>query len=146
QNNFPCTSTTLRAGAVLPELVPDQELLLDDHIVRRDPQTGQILLPLSPAIRSLGAGKLTVVGDRDSVAGSIPTPNEMPAYQRVFHADGSCDELPVGTMTYHAEHHHWHLAGGTTCELLNAKLKRDKPNAKVAFCMADVAVVDATLP
>jgi hypothetical protein len=24
---------------------------------------------------------------------------KMPAYQRIFHADGSCDELRIGTMT-----------------------------------------------
>ena len=33
-----------------------------------------------------------------------------------------------------------------TYELLNAKGKLVKPNTKVAFCLADIAVVDATLP
>ena len=43
QNRFPCTSTTIRPGALLPDLVPDQQLLADDHVVWRDPQTGQVL-------------------------------------------------------------------------------------------------------
>src|SRR5262245_23787499 len=146
QNQFPCTSTTLRAGALLPDLVPDEELLAEDHVIWRDPQTGQFLLAFSAGIMNLGAGKLNVVGYRDPVAGSIPDPNTMPAYQRIFHPDGTCDELPVGTMTYHEVHHHWHLEGVMKYELLNAKLKPVKPNTKVAFCMADVAVVDSTLP
>jgi hypothetical protein len=146
QNQFPCTSATIRAGALLPELVPDQQLLADDHVVWRDPQTGQFLLAFSSGIKNLGAGTLNVVGYRDSVARSLPDPNTMPAYQRLFHADGSCDELQIGTMTYHAVHHHYHLDGVMTYEHLNAKLNLVKPNSKVAFCLADVAVADSTLP
>src|SRR5438552_11115666 len=146
QNRFPCTSTTIRAGALLPELVPDQQLLADDHIVWRDPQTGQFLLAFSAGIKNLGGGTLNVVGYRDSVARNLPEPNTMPAYQRLFHADGSCDELRIGTMTYHEVHHHWHLNGVMNYELLDAKLNPVKPNSKVAFCLADVAKVDSTLP
>lgn len=146
QNLFPCTSTTLRAGALLPELVPDQQLLADDHVIWRHPRTGQFLLAFSAGIMNLGAGTLNVVGYRDPVAGSIPEPNTMPAYQRIFHPDGTCDEVPVGTMTYHGEHHHWHLDGVMTYELLDVALNPVKPNTKAAFCMADVAVVDSTLP
>ena len=147
QNQFPCSSTTLRAGALLPELVPDQQLLADDHVVWHDPQTGQFVLAFSAAIANLGAGTLNVVGYRDRVAGSVLSdPNTMPAYQRIFHADGTCDELQVGTMEYHPVHHHWHLDGVMKYELLNAKGKPVKPNTKVAFCLADIAVVDSSLP
>jgi hypothetical protein len=146
QNQFPCTSTTLTAGGLLPELVPDQQLLADDHIIWRDPQTGQFLLAFSAGIKNLGAGTLNVVGYRDPVAGNVPAPNTMPAYQRVFHANGSCDEVQVGTMTYHDLHHHWHLDGVMQYELLNAKLKPVKPNTKVAFCLADVVATDSSLP
>lgn len=146
QNDFPCTSTTLRAGALLPDLVPDQQLLADEHVIWKDPQTGQFLLAFSAGIMNLGDGTLNVVGYRDPVAGSIPDPNTMPAYQRIFHPDGTCDELPIGTMTYHETHHHWHLEGVMKYELLDAKRKPVKPNTKAAFCLADVAVVDSTLP
>src|SRR5437867_2929701 len=71
QNQFPCTSTTIRAGALLPDLVPDQQLLADDHVVWRDPQTGQFLLAFSAGIANIGAGTLNVVGYRDRVAGSV---------------------------------------------------------------------------
>src|SRR6266536_89330 len=124
----------------------DHHPLADDHVVWRDPQTGQFLLAFSAGIKNLGAGTLNVVGYRDSVAGNLPNPNTMPAYQRLFHADGSCDELQIGTMTYHEVHHHWHLDGVMTYQLLDAKLKPVKPNSKVAFCLADVAVADSTLP
>ena len=101
--------------------MPDQQLLADEHVVWRDPQTGQFLLAFSAAIKNVGAGTLNVVGYRDPVAGSVPPdPNTMPAYQRIFHADGTCDELQVGTMTYHEVHHHWHLDGVMQYELLNA--------------------------
>jgi hypothetical protein len=147
QNQFPCSSTTLRAGALLPELVPDQQLLADDHVVWHDPQTGKFLLAFSAGIENLGAGTLNVVGYRDRVAGSVlPDPNTMPAYQRIFHADGTCDELQVGTMTYHPVHHHWHLDGVMKYQLLNAEGEPVKPNTKVAFCLADVAAVDSSLP
>jgi len=146
QNLFPCTSSTLRAGELLPELVPDQQLLADEHVVWRDPQTGQFLLAFSAGIENLGAGTLNVVGYRDRVSGAVPTPTTMPAYQRLFHADGSCDELRIGTLTYHDIHHHYHLDGVMKYELLDSRLRTVKPNAKVAFCLADIAVVDATLP
>jgi hypothetical protein len=147
QNQFPCSSTTLRAGALLPELVPDQQLLADDHVVWRDPQTGQFLLAFSAGIANVGAGTLNVVGYRDPVAGSVlPDPNTIPAYQRIFHADGTCDELQVGVMEYHPVHHHWHLDGVMKYELLNALGEPVKPNTKVAFCLADIAVVDSSLP
>jgi hypothetical protein len=146
QNKFPCTSSTIRAGALLPELAPDQQLLADDHVVWRDPQTHQFLLAFSAGIKNLGAGTMNVVGYRASVARPLPNPNTMPAYQRLFHADGSCDELPIGTMTYHDLHHHWHLDGVMTYQLLDANLTLVKPNSKVAFCLADIAKVDPTLP
>lgn len=146
QNQFPCDSNTIRAGAQLPELVPNQQRLADDHVVWRDPQTGQFLLAFSAGIKNLGAGTLNAVGYRNSVANAVPNPNTIPAYQRLFHADGSCDELQIGTMIYHDLHHHWHLDGVMTYQLLNAKGKTVKPNEKAAFCLADVAVADATLP
>ncbi len=146
RNQFPCTSTSVRAGALLPELVPDQQLLADEHVVWRDPQTRQFLLAFSAGIKNLGAGTMNVVGYRDSVAHSLPDPNTMPAYQRLFHSDGSCDELRIGTMTYHDIHHHWHLDGVMSYQLLDAQLEPVKPNSKVAFCLADVAKADSTLP
>ena len=146
QNRFPCTSTTIRAGALRPDLVPDQQLLADDQAVWRDPQTGQFLLAFSAGIKNLGAGTMNAVGYRPAVAGDLPNPNTMPAYQRLFHADGSCDELPIGTLTYHEVHHHWHLDGMMTYQLLDAKRKLVKPNSKVAFCLADVTTADSTLP
>jgi Lysyl oxidase len=145
QNQFPCTSTTIRAGALLPELVPDQQLLADDHVVWRNPKTGGFLLAFAAGIKNLGAGTMNVVGYRASVGGNVPNPNTMPAYQRLFHADGSCDELRIGTMTYHDVHHHWHLDGVMDYQLLDATLTPVKPNSKVAFCLADVATVDSTL-
>src|SRR4051794_18238977 len=146
RNQFPCTSTTIRPGALLPELVPDRQLLADEHVLWRDPQPGQFLLAFSAGIENLGAGTLNVVGYRDSVAGDVPNPNTMPAYQRVFHADGSCDEVQIGTLTYHDVHHHYHLDGVMTYQLLDASGRLAKPNSKVAFCLADITVVDPTLP
>ena len=146
QNVFPCTSSTIRAGALLPELVPDQQLLADEHVVWRDPQTGQFLLAFSAGIENLGAGPLNAVGYRDRVGNTVPNPNTMPAYQRIYHPDGSCDELRIGTLTYHDVHHHYHLDGVMKYELLDSRLRAVKPNTKVAFCLADIAVVDATLP
>ena len=146
QNKFPCTASTIRAGALLPDAEPDQQLLADDHVVWRDPQTHQFLLAFSAGIKNLGAGTLNVVGYRDSVGRSLPNPNTMPAYQRLFHADRSCDELQIGTMTYHELHHHWHLDGVMTYELLDATLMPVKPNSKVAFCLADIVKADSTLP
>jgi hypothetical protein len=146
QNQFPCTSTAIRPGAMLPELVPDQQLLADDHVVWRDAQTGQFLLAFSAGIENLGAGTMNAVGYRDRVAGTgVPDPNTMPAYQRIFHADGSCDEVPIGTLTYHAVHHHYHLDGVMNYELLDAQHNPVKPNSKAAFCLADITTVDPTL-
>ena len=146
QNQSPCSSTTITAGALMPDLVPDQQLLADDHVIWRDPQTGQFLLAFSAGIKNLGAGTMNAVGYRDSVAGSVPNPNTMPAYQRLFHADGSCDEVQIGTLTYHAVHHHYHLDGVMNYELLDAGGHPVKPNTKIVFCLADIVRVAPTLP
>jgi hypothetical protein len=148
RNQFPCSSTSIRPGALLPELVPDQQLLADDQVVWRDPQTGQFLLAFSAGIENLGAGTMNAVGYRDRIAGTgdLPNPNTMPAYQRILHADGSCDEVQIGTLTYHDIHHHYHLDGVMNYELLDANLNPVKPNSKVAFCLADITTVDPTLP
>src|ERR1044072_7822554 len=138
RNQFPCSSTTIRPGALLPDLVPDQQLLADDHVIWRDPQTGQFLLAFSAGIKNLGAGTMNAVGYRDSVAGNVPSPNTMPAYQRLFHTNGSCDEVQIGTLTYHAVHHHYHLDGVMNYELLDAGGRSVKPNTKIAFCLADI--------
>jgi hypothetical protein len=146
QNQSPCSSTTITAGALMPDLVPDQQLLADDHVIWRDPQTGQFLLAFSAGIKNLGAGTMNAVGYRDSVAGNVPSPNTMPAYQRLFHANGSCDEVQIGTLTYHAVHHHYHLDGVMNYELLDAGGHSVKPNTKIAFCLADIVRVAPTLP
>ena len=146
QNQSPCSSTTITAGALMPDLVPDQQLLADDHVIWRDPQTGQFLLAFSAGIKNLGAGTMNAVGYRDSVAGDVPSPNTMPAYQRLFHANGSCDEVQIGTLTYHAVHHHYHLDGVMNYELLDAGGHSVKPNTKIAFCLADIVRVAPTLP
>ena len=146
RNQFPCTSTTIRPGALLPDLVPDQELLADDHVVWLDPQTGQFLLAFSAGIKNLGAGPMNSVGYRESVAGNVPNPNTMLAYQRLFHSDGSCDEVEIGTLEYHDFHHHYHLDGVMKYELLDASFNAVKPNTKVAFCLADILKVAPDLP
>jgi hypothetical protein len=146
QNQSPCSSTTITAGALMPDLVPDQQLLADDHVIWRDPQTGQFLLAFSAGIKNLGAGTMNAVGYRDSVAGDVPSPNTMPAYQRLFHANGSCDEVQIGTLTYHAVHHHYHLDGVMNYELLDVGGHSVKPNTKIAFCLADIVRVAPTLP
>jgi hypothetical protein len=143
---FPCTSTTIRPGALLPDLVPNQQLLANNYVVWHDPQTGQFLLAFPTGIKNLGAGKLNIVGHRDPVGNPLPNPNTMPAYQRIFHADGSCDEVPIGTLIYDDHHHHWHFEGMMHYELLDASGTEVKPNAKVAFCLADVEKADSTLP
>jgi hypothetical protein len=146
RNRFPCTSTTIRQGALLPELVPDQQLLADDHVVWHDPQTGQFLLAFSAGIKNIGAGPMNAVGYRESVAGDVPDPNTMRAYQRLFHADGSCDEVEIGSLTYHDIHHHYHLDGVMKYELLDAQFTPVKPNTKMAFCLADILKAAPALP
>ena len=146
RNQFPCISKTIRSGALLPELVPDQQLLAEDHVVWLDPQTGQFLLAFSAGIKNLGAGPMNAVGYRESVAGNVPNPNTMPAYQRLFHADGSCDEVEIGTLTYHDIHHHYHLDGVMKYELLDAEFRPVKPNTKMAFCLADILKAAPGLP
>ena len=44
---------------------------------------------------------MNAVGYRDRIAGTgdLSNPNTMPAYQRIFHADRSCDEVQIGTLS-----------------------------------------------
>jgi Lysyl oxidase len=147
RNQFPSTSNMIRPGALLPDLVPDKGLLDDDHVIWRDPQTHQFLLAFSAGIENLGAGTMNAVGYRDPVARPLPNPNTMPAYQRAFHPDGSCDEVRIGTLTYHDIHHHGHLDGVMNYQLLDAPNGQQvKPNSRAAFCLADIAKAAPTFP
>ena len=47
----------------------------------------------------LSASVRKEIAPRQSPANRTRFRMKMPAYQRIFHADGSCDELRIGTMT-----------------------------------------------
>jgi hypothetical protein len=131
---------------LLPSLAPRAQVLQDLDLVK-DPHTGAVLLRFSNAVSNVGQGPLVVVGHRDR-PGSVDVDDDtMPAFQRILQTDGTWREVPVGTLVYHPAHHHFHFLGAARYQLLDpdtGQVLMESP--KVSFCLADVDVVDRSLP
>jgi len=140
----------LPALATAPDLLPTvqpEASVLADHDLVQDPHTGAILLRFSNAVANVGAGPLVVVGHRDAAPKPVDPANDvMPAYQRISRSDGTTYDVPVGELVYHEAHHHFHFLGAARYRLLDDQGQVLREAAKVSFCLADVAVVDDTLP
>ena len=133
---------------VLPTLAPDPDVLADNDLVR-DPKTGQILLRFSNAIGNYGAGVLHVIGYRQSASPQTVDIDDdtMPAFQRVYRQDGTYHDEPIGDLVYHPEHHHFHFVGAARYRLIDPDtVEVVQESAKVSFCLADVIVVDDSVP
>ena len=129
------------SGLLLPDLRPVKDTLMDHDLVK-DPNTGHILLRFAGGIGNYGEGMLEIVGKRASTSSDE---NSMPAYQRLYREDGTYDEIQVGTLTYHPQHHHYHFVNAIKYSLKDPSTGNVISAKKEAFCLADVAVVDDTL-
>lgn len=131
----------------LPALEPLQRELADNDLVRQ-PETGVTWLRFTGAPANLGTGALHVTGRRtkEEAAAATPGNNVLPAYQRITRSDGSSYEVPVGLMTYHDEHKHFHMEGISRYRLIDAGGQVVRESPKVAFCLVDLEVADSTLP
>lgn len=147
---FAIGALTVNAGDLLPALSPDAGVLADNDLVKvPGVRTQTVLLRFSNAINNTGAGELHIVAYRAAASPSTVDPdnNTMPAFQRITRDNGTFYDTPVGQLVYHPEHHHFHLDGAARYRLIDADtgiIVRESP--KVSFCLADVAIVDATLP
>jgi len=131
------------AGQLLPDIRPVASTLEDNDLVK-DPHSGNILLRFAGGIGNYGAGTLEVYGKRDVVDRDN---NTMPAYQRVYNADGSYIDRPVGMLIYHPLHHHYHFVGSATYSLIDPSNGNEVVKSeKQTFCLADVTIVDTTVP
>ncbi|MET9375431.1 lysyl oxidase family protein [Streptomyces sp. NPDC002992] len=131
----------------LPALEPLQRELADNDLVR-EPDTAITWLRFTGAPANLGSGALHVVGRRtkEEAAAATPGNNVLPAYQRISRSDGTSYEVPVGLMTYHDEHKHFHMDGISRYRLINSAGQIVRESPKVAFCLVDLEIADATLP
>lgn len=131
----------------LPNLAPLQQDLADNDLVR-DPETGLVWLRFTGSPANYGTGALHVIGRRtqEEAAAATPGNNVMPAYQRISRSDGTTYEVPVGQMTFHDEHKHFHMDGISRYRLINTGGTVVKETPKVAFCLVDLKVADPTLP
>ncbi|OKK04431.1 hypothetical protein AMK26_13815 [Streptomyces sp. CB03234] len=144
----PGTATAIDGPTDLPPaLEPLREELADNDLVR-EPDTGITWLRFTGAPANLGSGALHVVGRRTKEEAATATPgnNVIPAYQRISRSDGSSYEVPVGLMTYHDEHKHFHMDGISRYRLINAAGQVVRESPKVAFCLVDLKIADSTLP
>ncbi|MFY3741548.1 MAG: hypothetical protein HMLIMOIP_002005 [Candidatus Nitrosomirales archaeon] len=126
---------------LLPDLRPVKNTLMDYDLVK-DPKTGQILLRFAGGMGNYGEGTLEIVGKRASISSDK---NSMPAYQRVYKEDGTFDEIQVGVLSYHPEHHHYHFVNAIKYSLTDPTTGNEISAKKEAFCLADVAVIDDTI-
>lgn len=132
---------------LLPRLSPVHDSL-EDHDLVRNPRTGQVLLRFTAAIANSGAGTLDIVGHRGAASPQTIDPNndEMPAFQRIHRSDGSTYDVPAGTLSYHPVHHHFHFNGASSYRLIDSHGIVVRQSPKVAFCLADILLLDPTPP
>jgi hypothetical protein len=136
------------ATDLLPTLTSEAAVLADADVVY-NPITARILLRFANGIGNRGTGPMHLIGYRDPNLAVDPDNNVMPAYQRIWRSDGSFHDEVVGTITYHDEHHHFHYDGASRFRLIELRGNREvtlAESSKVSFCLADVGVVDASLP
>lgn len=161
-------ASAARATDLLPSLTPE-EAILADHDLVRDTRTRKVWVRFSNAIVNRGAGKLQVIGKRskdearnadlnnDEERNADPDTDEeqdadsnnvMPAYQRIYRADGTWHEELIGRLVYHYSHKHFHFEGAARYRLIEVVNRKEvvlRESPKVSFCLADSIVVDETL-
>lgn len=126
---------------LLPNIQPVKKTLMDYDLVK-DPNTGQILLRFSNGIGNYDEGTLEIVGIRESVD---PNDNFLPAYQRIYKTDGTFEQIAVGKLEYHPEHHHYHYTHAVSYSLIDKTNRAVISSTKASFCLADSDIVDNTL-
>jgi lysyl oxidase len=157
-NSSDCTTVPTPGDCLLP-VVTSEQYATDDHDLVLDHTSGRILLRFGNAIGNRGDGALEVLGLRTGASPKTVDLNDntMPAFQRIYRTDGSHQDVPAGRLIYHPEHHHFHFDGAVSYKLFDCGPVSANPvcsNAdpvvaeasKVSFCLADVDVVDDTLP
>jgi len=140
--------TAPRPGPVVVDRLPDLrpvESDLADYDLRRT-RDGRVLLRFIGEIANAGLGGLHVVGRRERPPSQGPWGNVLTAYQRINRSDGSSRMVRIGTMVWHAAHHHFHLTRVVHYRLLDSsgRVVRDVP--KVTFCLRDNEPVLPDLP
>ncbi len=126
---------------ILPDLVvweDEQRGYMHDWYFDTVTIPGRTLLRLSTAIANAGAGPLEVRGGQGP--GGVATET---VTQRIFHADGCFEDVPVGQFVFHPSHFHVHFEGWAQYRLRQVN-PDGTPGATVAqgektsFCILDV--------
>lgn len=146
-------SPAVAAGATCDrELLPvitSEQYAADDHDLVRDPTSGAVRLRFANAIGNRGTGPLEVHGLRSGASPrTVPdlTNDTMPAFQRIFCANGAHTDYAVGELAYHPVHHHFHFEGAVSYTLTDvASGAVVATSSKVSFCLADVDVINVSL-
>lgn len=107
-------------------------------------------LRFSTGPENVGAGDFEVRKNRDDAPVG---PNEFPAHQRIYRANGDpAKDLPAGTLVFDQHHGHWHYKDWLRYELLEVaadpptdpphSLAQFSPGRKAGFCPSDERLAD----
>jgi hypothetical protein len=79
--------------------------------------------------------------------GTSPGNEPFPVSQRVYKSDGTFDDRPGGTVSYHSVHEHYHYSSFANALLWRSNARGQKlgtqpvaASHKVSFCMADIRI------
>lgn len=133
------TTAALADGASvdLPDLVP----LPSENIATRT-EGASDLLRFNSTMANLGRGRLQVDGFRAGAA----EPDQMLAYQVLFHNGVPVGRRPAGTLEFEADEFEWHFDFLARYQLLDADGVAVATSGKIGFCMANVHQLDAANP
>ena len=133
----------LEARRVLAQVLPDlfawegpSENYLHDYRIEGD------LLRFSTALANQGDGHLEIRG-----GAALPNGNQE-VYQRIFHDDGTHEDVLAGEFTYHPGHGHIHFDGYAIYNLreqLSDGSVGDivATGGKVSFCLIDIRILES---
>lgn len=144
--------TTAAPAGAAPVLLPDLVALppRDVEIIKvKAGKNTETRLRLDTRVANVGPGPLELYPVSEDCNGDCNVRNDRTAYQRTFtdtNGDGTFQRgvdtpnpaTPVGCMVFHAQHHHWHVAGFAAYRLEDAAGNVVRSSEKVSLCMLDM--------
>jgi hypothetical protein len=122
---------------LLPDLLP-----LPPRDLKVEKVGDKVFLYFSTTYYNQGRGKVELRADPKTAG--IPADIERKVVQRIYQADGTYREKPVGTFLWHQEHLHYHYTDFITYDLVPISAPNEELSGnlvKSTFCLRDVSRV-----
>lgn len=124
-------------SAALVQLLPDLRMARPSDLRLTTAANGNRLLRITTTIANVGKGPFALVATRPNTGTTA-----MKVQQRIWRDNGTTRYVDTrGTARYAGDgHDHWHIRRVATYELIDAKGRAVRRDAKVGFCFFDTGI------